>query len=112
MEYRQALPTCMAHLTMSTQWSVVTTTANCMSNSRVDKLAQIRAAQVTLQRAILQTFPPRLSRVDRLAQIRAAQITLRRAILQSFPPGRERQKRLAWLKQVIISARTLERGAS
>jgi len=78
----------------------------------VNRSAQIRAAQITLRRAILQSFPPGLSRVDKLAQIRAAQVILRRAILQSFPPGRERQKRLGWLKEVIISARTLERRVS
>jgi len=80
-----------------------------MSIPPVDKLAQIRAAQDTLRRAILQSFPPGLSRVDKLAQIRAAQITLRKAIRESFPPGSDRQKRLRWLKQLITSARTLER---
>jgi hypothetical protein len=31
------------------------------------------------------------------ALIRAAQITLRRAILANFPPSPEREKRLQWL---------------
>jgi hypothetical protein len=83
-----------------------------MSISPVDRPVRIRAAENTLRRAILQAFPPGLSRAEKLVRIRAAEMTLRRAILQAFPPGRERQKRLGWLKQLIISARTLERRVS
>jgi hypothetical protein len=35
-----------------------------------------------------------LPRMDERALIRAAEITLRRAILQNFPPGPERDRRL------------------
>jgi hypothetical protein len=45
-----------------------------------------------------------LSRTDRLVQIRAAEIALRRAIVQSLPPGEEREKLLAWLATVAAAA--------
>jgi len=44
-----------------------------------------------------------LSRTEQLAMIRAAQITLRRAILQNFSPGLEREKRLQWLAEAVSS---------
>jgi hypothetical protein len=37
------------------------------------------------------------------ALIRAAQITLLRAILKNFPPGPERGKRLQWLAWAVLS---------
>jgi hypothetical protein len=77
--------------------------------TELDRLTDIHAAELILRRAILQSFPPHLSRGNKLAQIRVAEITLRKAILKRFPAGRDRQKRLRWLKQLIITARTLER---
>jgi hypothetical protein len=44
-----------------------------------------------------------LPRMDEQALIRAAQITLRRAILENFPPGPERDKRLEWLACAVSS---------
>ena len=45
------------------------------------------------------------SRTDEARVIRAAQITLRRAILKHFPPGPEREKRLHWLAEAVAAAR-------
>ena len=45
-----------------------------------------------------------LSRLDGLAQIRAAEITVRRASLQNFPPGEQRTRRLRWIAVVVSAA--------
>jgi hypothetical protein len=53
--------------------------------------------------------------MDARALIRAAEITLRRAILKNFPPGPEREKRLEWLAWAVSSrleALRATRGAS
>jgi hypothetical protein len=44
------------------------------------------------------------SRVDEARLIRAAQMTLRRAIVKYFPPGPEREKRLNWLAEAVAAA--------
>jgi hypothetical protein len=44
-----------------------------------------------------------LPRMDERALIRAAEITLRRAILQNFPPGPEPDRRLEWLARAVSS---------
>jgi hypothetical protein len=43
------------------------------------------------------------SRMDEQAILRAAQITVRRAILQEFPSGRERDARLKWLADLAAT---------
>jgi hypothetical protein len=57
------------------------------------------------QMAILSgiSFRSNLPRMDEQALIRAAQITLRRAILQNFPRGLERERRLECLAQAMSS---------
>jgi hypothetical protein len=44
------------------------------------------------------------SRTDEARIIRAAQITLRRAILKHFPPGPQREQRLHWLAEAVAAA--------
>jgi hypothetical protein len=51
-----------------------------------------------------------LPRMDERALIRAAQITLRRAILENFPPGPERENRLEWLARAVSSRQELMRA--
>jgi hypothetical protein len=41
--------------------------------------------------------------MNQRALIRAAQITLRRAILQNFPPGAERSAWLRWLRGAPVT---------
>jgi len=41
--------------------------------------------------------------MDEQELIRAAEITIRRAILESFPPGSEREKRLECLAEAVSS---------
>jgi len=51
--------------------------------------------------------------MDEARLIRAAEITVRRAVLRNFPPGREREKRLAWLARVVCTqSRTTQRSCA
>jgi hypothetical protein len=60
------------------------------------------------------SFRSNLPRMDEQALIRAALITLRRAILQNFPRGLERKKRLECLAQAMSSNHLvpIDRGLS
>jgi hypothetical protein len=50
----------------------------------------------------------KLARMDERALIRAAEITLRRAILANFPP--ERQRRLKWVDRAVSSRQEARRA--
>ena len=50
--------------------------------------------------------------MDERAILRAAQITLRRAICERFPPGRERRVWLSWLRELVACAERADGAAS